>query len=69
MHLRVQKQQENAIRVARFLKAHPCTTHVSSVIGVDAVVHGVGAVFVVVCCCGFAAVFTSMLVDIAHRDT
>eukprot|EP00904_Undaria_pinnatifida_P008972 jgi/Undpi1/5204/HiC_scaffold_2.g00486.m1 len=28
MHLRVQKQQENAIRVARFLKAHPCTTHV-----------------------------------------
>lgn len=29
MHIRVEKQQENAIRVARFLKAHPCTTHVS----------------------------------------
>ncbi|CAM9181559.1 unnamed protein product [Ectocarpus sp. 8 AP-2014] len=28
MHIRVEKQQENAIRVARFLKAHPCTTHV-----------------------------------------
>lgn len=28
MHLRVDKQQENALRVARFLKAHPCTTHV-----------------------------------------
>lgn len=29
MHIRVEKQQENAIRVAHFLKAHPCTTHVS----------------------------------------
>ncbi|CAM9395765.1 unnamed protein product [Ascophyllum nodosum] len=28
MHLRVEKQQENALRVARFLKAHPCCTRV-----------------------------------------
>ena len=38
MHLRVQKQQENAIRVARFLKAHPCTTHVRSSGSGDSVV-------------------------------
>lgn len=68
MHLRVQKQQENAIRVARFLKAHPCTTHVSSGVGVETVVVGAGAVLVVVGCCAFAAaVFTSMLVYSSSR--
>lgn len=28
MHLRVERQQENAIRVAEFLKAHPVVTQV-----------------------------------------
>lgn len=28
MHLRVERQQENAIRVAKFLKAHPAVTQV-----------------------------------------
>ncbi|CAM9542194.1 unnamed protein product [Phaeothamnion confervicola] len=27
MHLRVERQQENAIRVANFLTSHPCVTH------------------------------------------
>lgn len=38
MHIRVERQQENALRVARFLEAHPCTTHVRETWGCDDVV-------------------------------